>query len=243
LPDHGTDILGGGRGGEHPLWRGRVFWNHLEDLPAGIQLMTQLSLLSDKNFLEQYYKPEFDLAPNQETFVYLKKSQGIFGASLYAQPFVGQNWMTETYWYPRADARLMGWSPFDLVTYNARASLGYANLQPTLQPPPALQATDGPNSTGRFDLWQDLSLPFTLGAFKLVPFGIVDLTNYTNDLTGNGIQRFYGAVGMRASLPLSRLYPDVQSDLFNVKGIYHKMLFSATYYAAWSSVPYTQLPQ
>src|SRR5262249_18370968 len=75
LPDHGTDILGGGRGGEHPLWRGRVFWNHLEDLPAGIQLMTQLSLLSDKNFLEQYYKPEFDLAPNQETFVYLKKSQ------------------------------------------------------------------------------------------------------------------------------------------------------------------------
>jgi hypothetical protein len=243
LADHGRDILGGGRGGEHPRWRGRVFWQHQEDLPAGFQIMTQLSLLSDKNFLEQYYKPEFDTAPNQETFVYIKNSQGIWGGSLLAEPFVGRNWVTETQWYPRGDARLMGWSPLDLVTYNARASIGYANLQPTVQPPPALLATDGPDSTGRFDLWQDVSIPFALGAFKLVAFGIIDMTTYTNDLSGQGLERFYGAVGMRASLPLSRLYPEVQSDIFNLNGIYHKMLFSATYFAAWSSVPHFALPQ
>ncbi|HLW64560.1 MAG TPA: hypothetical protein VKS79_04510 [Gemmataceae bacterium] len=243
LADHGTDILGGGRGGEHPLWRGRVFWEHQEDLPAGWQVMTQLSLLSDKNFQEQYYKPEFDAAPNQETFLYLKNSQGIWGSSFLVNPYVGQNWMTQTNWLPRADAHLFGWSPWDLFTYNARTSIGYANLLPTAQPPPALLATDGPDTTGRFDFWQDLSLPFQLGAFKVVPFGIIDATTYTNALSGQSLERFYGAVGARASLPLSRLYPDVQSDLFNVKGIYHKMVFSATYYAAWSSVPYNLLPQ
>jgi hypothetical protein len=243
IRDHGTDILGGGRGGDHPLWRGRVFWEHQEDLPAGFQVMTQLSLLSDKNFLEQYYKPEFDTAPNQETFVYIKNSQGVWGSSFLANPYVGQNWMTQTNWLPRADAHLFGWSPWDLFTYNAHTSIGYANLLPTAQPPPALLATDGPNTTGRFDFWQDLSLPFSLGAFKVVPFGIIDMTTYSNALTGQGLERFYGAVGVRASLPLSRLYPDVQSDLFNVKGIYHKMVFSATYYAAWSSVPYSVLPQ
>src|SRR5262249_11496705 len=143
-----------------------------------------------------------------------------------------RNWVTETQWLPKADAHLLGWSLLDRFTYNARASVGFANLQPTQVPPPPTVSTDAPDATGRFDLWQSISAPFSLGPLRLVPFGNVDLTSYSNDLTGNGRGRFYGGAGLRASLPLSRLYPDVSSDLFNLNGIYHKMLFSTTYYAA-----------
>jgi hypothetical protein len=44
-------------------------------------------------------------------------------------------------------------------------------------------------------------------------------------------------------MPLTRLYPDIQSLLFNVNGINHKIVFSANYYNAWSDTPFTDLPQ
>jgi hypothetical protein len=53
--------------------------------------------------------------------------------------------------------------------------------------------------TGRFDLWQELDLPFKVGPVKVVPFGIIDLTGYTEDLTGSAQGRFYAAGGARAT--------------------------------------------
>src|SRR5262249_55101314 len=38
--DHGTDQLGGGRGfEEHPFFRGRAYWRHMQELPEGFQFM------------------------------------------------------------------------------------------------------------------------------------------------------------------------------------------------------------
>jgi hypothetical protein len=77
----------------------------------------------------------------------------------------------------------------------------------------------------------------------LVPYGVLDLTYYTQDLQGDSTGRFYGAGGVRASMPLTRLYPDVQSDYFNVNGINHKIVLSANYYYAHSDEPFTRFPQ
>ena len=44
-------------------------------------------------------------------------------------------------------------------------------------------------------------------------------------------------------MPLSRIYPDVHSELFNLNGINHKIVMSANYYIAHSDVPFSQLPQ
>ena len=66
--DTGVDQLGGGRGEAdgHPDYRGRFTWTHnWQDLPEGFTAQWQVSALSDKNFFEQYYKPEFDNGPNQ----------------------------------------------------------------------------------------------------------------------------------------------------------------------------------
>lgn len=242
LYDQGPDILGGGRGGPHPDWRGRASWRHDEEFGDGWRFQGQVSLLSDKNFLEQYFKPEFDLGENQETFGYLTLRRPVWGASILAETRL-RSWVTETEWLPKAEGYLSGWTFFDRLTYNAHGSIGYAQSKPTTVPPPALLPTEARIDTGRFDLWQDVSIPFNAGPWKIVPFGVIDLTAYTQDLTGAARGRFYGGGGVRASLPLSRLYAEVYSDLFNLQGVYHKVQFSGTYYNAWSSVSHTLLPQ
>jgi hypothetical protein len=252
LYDKGQDILGGGRGTDdnHPFWRGRVLFRHnWWDLPDGFTVQLQASLLSDHNFLEQYYKNEFDTALNQETFAYVKQQQSNWAWTALVEPHI-RNWVSETEWLPKADGYLLGQSFFDLFTYNLHASAGYAQLfpattapEPIPGPPPPGPVTTVRLNTGRFDLWQDLSLPFYLGPVKIVPYGIVDLTDYTQDINGDNRGRFYGAGGIRGSMPLTRLYPGICSELFNVNGVNHKIVLSANYYAAHSDTPFSMLPQ
>src|SRR6185503_3232468 len=102
--------------------------------------------------------------------------------------------------------------------------------------------TDRRINTGRVDLMQELSAPFALGPVKLAPYGMLDLAGYTEDLNGNSAGRVWGGGGTRASLPFSRLYEGAASELFNVRGLYHKAVFGTNYLYARSNVPYTQLP-
>ena len=244
LHDRGTDILGFRRDTDvHPEWRGRFLWrNEVHDLPYGFTVQSQFSALSDKNFLEQFFKTEFDQDINQETFLYLKQQQANWAWTGLIEPRI-RDWVTETEWLPRVDGYLLGQSLFDVLTYNVRASAGYARLRVTEEPPPPVLATDVNVNTGRFDLWQELSLPFTLGAFRLVPYGVLDLTHYTRDLTGREESRIYGAGGLRGSIPFTSLYPTVKSDLFNLDGINHKIVLGGNYYLARTGTPFSQLPQ
>jgi hypothetical protein len=243
--DDGTDILGGGRGelDEHPLWRGRFLWRqNVFDLPYGFTVQSQVAALSDKNLLEQYYKLEFDSDINQETFLYVKQQRDNWAWTFLAEPRI-RRWVTETEALPRLDGYLIGQSFFDRLTYNAHASAGYFQLLTTDQPPPPVEATQRNTSTGRFDLWQDVSLPFYLGPIKVVPYAVLDLTEYTADLNDQTVGRVYGGGGVRASMPLTRLYPDVQSILFNLNGLNHKIVLSTNYYVAQSNEPFTRFPQ
>ncbi len=227
----------------HPYARGRFLARtNVQDLPNGFTYQQQISVLSDKNFLEQFFNYEFNNDINQETFAYLKQQQGIWAWNLLLEPKI-RNWVTETWREPDAHGYLLGQKFFDLVTYNAHGGAGFLRLIPTHQPPPAYLPTDKFINSGRFDFWQDASIPFNLGAFKLAPYAVLDLTYYTEDINKNDIGRVLGGGGARASLPFSRLFPDVQSDFFNVNGIFHKIVFSGNYYNVFSNVNLEQLAQ
>lgn len=242
--DEGFDQLGGVRSDQFvpPAGRGRVLFRHIQFLPYGFDFQGQFSYLSDKNFLEQYYKQEFDMGPNQETFAYLKWQDANWAGTILAQPNL-RDWVNETQWLPRGDAYWLGQSFLDRLTYNAWASAGYADVQVTDLPPPPLLPTTAEVQTTRLNLSQELSVPFPLGPVKLAPYGRADLTYYSEDLAGNDRGRFYGGGGVRASLPLSRNYPCVESELLNLQGIHHKLTFGGNYYAAHSTIPFNELPQ
>lgn len=271
INDIGEDILGGNRGGPalgrepfgfipnlnqlpHPRDRGRLFFNDYRELPFDLTLQMQLAYISDRNFIEQFYKNEWDFGPNQETFAYLKQQRENWAWTILAEPNLDRGWITETVWLPKVEGYLLGQSIFDLFTYNLRASAGYANLRTPNAPPPPILDTEQAIHTGRFDLWQEIALPFYVGPVKVAPYGIVDLTYYTDTLgpggtpgglalPGDARGRFYGGGGLRASLPFSRLYPDVVSDLFDLNGIYHKLTVAGNYFAAYSDTPLSILPQ
>lgn len=249
ISDGGQDVLGGFRGTEppKPYVRGRASWQHNQEIyengDSYVRYMGQVAYLSDKNFLEQYYKQEFDFNPNQETFAYLYGAAGNAWASALGQAKLDRDWITETEWLPRVDGAVVGESFLDLFSYTARASAGYAQLKPTTVAPLPVQPTDVRVNTGRFDLNQRLDVPFDLGPFRVDPYGVIDLTQYTEDIPGNSRGRFYGAGGAKVSVPFSRLYPGAASELFNVRGLYHKINVGANYYYARSDTPYTMLPQ
>jgi hypothetical protein len=253
LYDHGYDVLAGERSEnwDPSGFRGRARWRYVQDYDD-FSFQGQISYLSDINFLEQYYKYEFDMGPNQETFGYFKYQHGNGAATLLTEPNLDRDFISESRWLPRLNGYWLGDSFFDRLTYSTWASAGYTNLNvyelpawqiPSNVNPATLVTNEKGLNTARFDWMQTLSAPFQAGAFKIVPYVVGDLAAYSVDETGNSVGRAYGAAGARVSLPLTKQYDDVESELLNVNGITHKMQFVANYYNAWSNTPYTSLPQ
>ena len=240
------DVLGGDRGPIErpppPGFRGRAMWRHQQEILDGLYFQGQFAYVSDQNFLEQYYKQEWDLGPNQETFAYLTYQDANWWTSGLVQPRFNRQWIAQTEYLPEFRGALIGQSFFDLFVYNVRGSGGYLQTKPAAIYPGPVLPTDRPDQFGRFDAFQELSLPFDLGPVKLAPYGVLDLTQYTQDLTGDPRSRALGGGGVRGSIPFSRLFPDVSSELFNVRGLYHKATLGANWYNVRSNTPYTQLP-
>ncbi|MCE9563565.1 MAG: LPS-assembly protein LptD [Planctomycetes bacterium] len=251
LNDHGQDILGGNRGPEPAQpstpgganWRGRADWRHQQEIIEGLYYQGQVAYLSDKNFLEEYYNQDFTYGPNHETFANLAYQRRNFELSALMEYRLDRPWIPETQWLPRGDAYLTGQTFLnDIFVYSGHASAGYAQARPSTVYPTSVLSTDQYVNTGRFDLMQELSAPFALGPVKLAPYATVDLADYTSDLNGNNAGRVWGGGGARGTLPLTRLYENATSELFNVRGINHKVVFGANYLYAKTNVPFSQLP-
>lgn len=244
--DDNFDVLGGNRpinDFHPPNFRGRLQWRqNVQDLPDGFSVQSQIDPISDRNFLEMYYKREFDSDINQETFVYVKQQQDSWAWTVTVEPRL-RRWVTEAEALPALDARLLGMSLFDVLTSNTRFNLGYYQLQTSTDREPTVSVTDRTTHTGRIDLFEELSAPLYLGPVRTVPYVKGSVTGYTEDLNNEGLGRLWGGGGIRASLPLTHIYPDAQSELFNVNGINHKIVLAGNYFYAAATSPYTNLPQ
>ncbi len=259
--DQGTDILGGPRTFEPPReLRGRIIARHRQELNENWSLMAQGAYLSDRNFLEQYYKREFDEELNQETYLRLQFLHSNFGFTAEAQPNL-RSWVNETQKLPEGKGYLIGQDLLQLFNYNARASAGYLSFHRTRDVPfaylgpvpnefdryrPLPPSIDTPNhddlSLGRFDLWQELELPFNLGPMRVSPYGRLDLAYYTDSLVDDALGRVAGGGGARASLPLTKIDLDAYSQLLNVNGLAHKVTFEADYRYIVSNQDFRKLP-
>jgi hypothetical protein len=244
--DRDFDRLGGNRPVNNftpTNFRGLLQWTQQAyDLPEGFSFQTQLFPQSDRNYYEQYFKNAFDTAPPQATYIYVKQQQDYWAWTGLLEPRL-RNWVTETEALPRFDGYFLGVSLLDRFTSNTLLTGGYLQLRTTSDPEAPVSPTDQNSNAGRFGVMEELSLPLQAGPFKVVPYGKLLLADYTQDLNGDEIGRVWGGAGVRSSIPFSHLYPDVCSELCNLKGLYHKIVLSADYFYAQTNEPFTRFAQ
>ena len=234
-------------------FRGRSFWRHRQDLGAGWQARGTAGWISDMNFLEQYYEAEWEEGYEQRTWLDLRRP--IDNRELRLLTSVRVNpFFTQTEWWPRLDHYYMG-QPLvrDSVTWYEHSNVAYARQSLPETPTLGLNnsQTNGYWTTlpyennvigQRLATRHELDLPFQAGPVKLVPYALGELANWGQDLSQSPINRAYGQVGIRSSLPMWTADNTVESQLWNVHGLAHKVVFEAEFAYTDSTQDISQFP-
>jgi len=248
IKDEGVDNLGRGRRAVPPDqdYRGRLRWQHRHLLPGGYRISAEAGLISDRNFLEEYYEHEWDRLKDQTTGVELKRLVENTSWSIAADYRVN-DFFTQTNALPRFDHFLIGQSVFgDHLTWHAHSHVGYAQLETADQTAPAFpdmgiplaweRDTTGPPGVPYSKregivaaTRHELDLPVQLGPVKAVPYVLGELAHWGEDRDGTDVTRAFGQTGVRASLPMWKANPNVQSPLLNLNGLAHKVVFDAEF--------------
>ena len=237
-------------------FRGRSFWRHRQDLGGttesffgGWQARGTAGWISDMNFLEQYYEFEWEEGYEQRTWVDLRRPvenrELRLLTSVRLDPF-----FTQSEWWPRLDHYWLG-QPLlrDAVTWYEHSGISY--VRQNLPQTPTLGQTNGfwttlpyeNNVIGeRLATRQELDLPFQAGPVKLVPYALGELAHWGADITGSPIDRAYGQVGIRTSLPMWTADNAVESQLWNLHGLAHKVVWEAEFSYANATQSIDQFP-
>lgn len=237
--DDGSDNLGMDRRSLNPpdRSRGRVLLRHRQDLPYSMELFGEIGYLSDRNFLEQYYETEFDRDKDYESLLGVQQQYDNRAWSIMTRGQVNE-FETTTEWYPRGDLYMLGEPLLNgLLTWTSHSYAGLASLEPSANPTdprdvftplPYVADVGG----GIFSTRNELDMPLSLGALRIVPFIWSESSFWNDDFSGDSIQRYVGSAGVRSSLLMSKVIPDIYSRVFNLNGLAHKMVFDAEY--AWT---------
>ncbi len=245
--DTGEDHLGGQRGDVEPPNenRGRFLVRHRQYLPQGWELTLELSYLSDLNFLEEYFRREFETGKEQETLIYLKKVFGDMVFSVLGKWRIN-DFLTQTEKLPDIAFDVLGKQVGDsVVTWFSENHAGAVRRLTASDNPwwyywkyPNLQETD---VVARADTRQELDVPLTLGKLNLVPWGMVRGTVWDDSFDGGGLQRGYGQIGARGSLYQSKVYDGVESRFWDLHRIKHIMKEEFTIFGAATNVDSSDL--
>jgi lipopolysaccharide export system protein LptA len=234
INDSGLDRLGQDRFNLVPEedFRGRITLDHRHKFAPGFSLRAELGYITDRNFLEQYYEREWDNEKDATTGLWLERNLGSVSDHLIAEVQVN-DFFAQTTWLPRFDRFRIGQSLFnDRAVWHNHSHVGYGKLRAANAPTNATElakfdplAWEADVEGIRAGTRQELDFPIQFGPAKVVPYVLGDITYWQEDLSGNDLTRAYGQTGIRASLPMWRVDPSIQSTLWNVNGLAHKVSF------------------
>ncbi|MEE9394196.1 MAG: LPS assembly protein LptD [Planctomycetota bacterium] len=207
--------------------RGRVLLRHRHQLPEHIQLDIELSKISDRGFLSEYYENEFQSDKEQETLIYAKRAVGASALTFLANTRLN-DFQTQTEFLPRASYQLISYPLIDIgnrssLYFDARYEVSNARLRFD-------DELHRPNArTYRADFDQTVALPFFLGPVKIEPFVGFRYTRYGRGaLVDESFDRIGNLYGARATTQLSRTF-DARGGLFNLDGLRHIVTPSVEY--------------
>jgi len=234
IKDNGHDNLGRDRMDLVPekSYRNRLFWQHRHLLPLDFRLSAEVGWISDRNFLEEYFKREWEELKDQNTGLELKRITGNNEWSLTADYRIN-DFFTQTNWLPRLDHYWIGQPLFnDAFTWHEHSHVGYGEFRrldaprnPNDQPFSFLPWELSDRQGERFATRHEIDWPFQLGPVKVVPYAMGEFAHWGEDVNGEPLDRLWGQIGARASIPLWSIDPTVNSELLNVHGLAHKIIF------------------
>jgi hypothetical protein len=245
INDHGEDRLGRTRKNvEVPDEdRGRFAFQHRQFLPDDWQLTAEVSYLSDRNFLEQFYREEFYAGKEPETLLHLKRIEDNRALAFLGKVRIN-DFQDEVEELPSAEYHWTGQSFFDdrfVFFSDSQASrLRYRFGEGRRgEPEDYFTFTETRN---------ELDMPLALGNSKVVPFvagtlGYDDGAGFHRELDEPSLESEdevgIGEAGVRTSTQAFwRVYPDVESELWDLHGLRHTVRpsLAAVTYAATNEV-------
>jgi hypothetical protein len=248
IHDTGEDRLGRHSSRKHldppRELRGRFHWQHRHFLPYNWQLTSEVSYSSDENFLEGYYRSEFNVGKEQETLVHLKRIEDNWGLSFLGKVRIN-DFVNKLEELPTGEFHWTGQSFLDdkLTFYSdnqvSRFRQRYASSS----------STAGSEQFFSFATTRnEVDMPITMGKAKVVPFvagtaAYEDGLGFYRELDGGTAGRkddvWFGETGVRASLsPYWKVFPNVKSQLWDLNQLRHiiRPHFTAVAYTQNESV-------
>lgn len=241
--------------------RGLLTLRHRQELDEHWTFQTQVGYQSDRNFYESWWKRQYDEDLNQETFGLLKYTNDQFSFGALVKPNI-RPWVNEGAALPRGDLWLVGQDLFNTLTYYGHASAGLYRFNASSDLTDAYFNTPFPDEfdryhllppssdmphrdsfwLSRFNIMNELALPINLGIMNVTPYALANLAYYSDDMSGNDAGQAWYGLGVRTAMPFTKLYSNVQSDFFNVRGINHKVSLEADFRTTKSNTDFRRLP-
>ena len=207
--------------------RGRFSWQHRHFLPYDWQLTSELSYLSDENFLEGYYRSEFNVGKEQETLVHLKHIEDNWGLSFLSKVRVN-DFVNQLEELPTAEFHWTGQSFLeDKLTF-------YSDTQVSRFRQRYASSNTAPGSEQFFSFAttrNEVDLPLKAGNAQVVPFaagtvGYEDGMGFYREIDGataTGEENVWlGETGVRvSSQPYWKVFPDVNSERWDLNQLRH----------------------
>ena len=218
--------------------RGRYSFRHRQYLPYDWQLTAELSYLSDRNFLESFYRNEFNTGKAQETLLHLKRLKDNWAFSFLAKGRIN-DFETMTEELPTLEYHLKGASFWDhKLTFYSDTQVSRFRDRPG-----NTSSVVNPHYTFAFTR-NEVDLPILLNTVKVVPYiagtyAFEDQAGYDTTLDGQtkaqGDDKVgLGELGVRASTMLWKEDQFFKSRFWDLNGMRHiiKPHFEAAFYEA-----------
>ncbi len=211
--------------------------------------MAETGWISDRNFLEQYFEQEWETEKDYVTALRARRYNGNRMFEIYGQTRIN-DFFTETEWLPRIDHYTLGQDLLgQRLTWSVHNHVGYGHQKTATTPVNAAEAAQTTpmdwetDSEGvRVGTRQELSLPFALGALKIVPYVSGEAAYWKEDVNQNDVTRLTGQAGVRSSLPMWSVNPNVENRLFDLRGLAHKMTLETEVFYADSNRDLDRFP-
>ncbi len=231
IHDNGEDRLGrdASRRNLEPSreLRGRFQWQHRQFLPYDWQLTSEVSYASDENFIESFYRNEFNVGKEQETLVHLKRIEDNWGLSFLGKVRIN-DFVNKLEELPTTEFHWTGQSFMDdTFTF-------YSDTQVSRFRQRYASSNTAPGSEDFFSFTttrNEVDLPIDMGKTKVVPFvaGTVayeDGAGFYREIDGglSDTERdvWFGETGVRVSTqPYWKVFPDVKSELWDLNQLRH----------------------